>query len=296
MSNNLSRHRSENPEQCGCATNSAPNMIIELEQPSTSAAPFTDTLASHFLRHVADYDANTVMAQSGLSARLKKQLAECILAAELKHHLFTQAEQNIAQSGNYRNGSTPKTVFTPSGELELDIPRVRFATFEPCLIPRYQRHLRGFDDNVLALYARGMGVDEMQARLLSLYDTQICRELAATVTNEVLIHTRQWQARALEKAYSVVYFDALQLQIQAADEGKKTPVHLALGMRPDGYRDVLGFWREKADFAFWRKVMQELRSRGLTEMEMITSREPQGLHEAVASAYPAANLSATSNG
>lgn len=116
---------------------------------------FPDELIDQLLAQVQGKDAESILGESGLAGQLKKQLAERMLAAELNHHLTTEAAQ---ATGNHRNGTSPKTVISPGGELQLDIPRDRLATFEPQLVAKYQRRLPGFDDHVISMYARGMSV------------------------------------------------------------------------------------------------------------------------------------------
>ncbi len=110
---------------------------------------FPDELIDQLLAQIQNKDAESVLGESGLAGQLKKQLAERMLAAELTHHLESEAEQGKA--GNHRNGTSRKTVITPNGELQLDIPRDRQATFEPQLVGKYQRRLPGFDDHVISM-------------------------------------------------------------------------------------------------------------------------------------------------
>jgi putative transposase len=125
-----------------------------------------------------------------------------MLAAELTHHLDTEAKQGKA--GNHRNGASPKTVITPNGELNLDIPRDRQATFEPQLVAKYQRRLSGFDDNVISMYARGMSVREIQGHLQELYGLDVSPDLISTITDEVLAEVEQWQQRCIRSCISTL--------------------------------------------------------------------------------------------
>jgi putative transposase len=149
---------------------------------------------------LAGRDAKTVFEQDGLLDELKKALAERILNAELDHHLGQDAEQAV---GNVRNGSSPKTVLTDSGKLELAIPRDRQGRFEPALIAKYQRRFPGFDQKVIALYARGMSTRDIQAHLRELYGIEISPELVSAVTDAVLDEVAAWQARPLEPVYAI---------------------------------------------------------------------------------------------
>lgn len=212
-----------------------------------------------------------------------------MLAAELNHHLTTEAVQQAA--GNHRNGTSPKTVITPGGELQLDIPRDRLATFEPQLVAKYQRRLPGFDDHVISMYARGMSVREIQAHLLELYGLQVSPDLISTITGEVLTEVGQWQMRPLDALYPIVYFDALRLKIR--DEGvvRNKAVYLALGIRADGRKEVLGLWIEQTEGAkFWLKVFNELRNRGLADILIAVVDGLRGFPEAIEAVYPQAQI------
>ncbi|HXJ94149.1 MAG TPA: IS256 family transposase [Terriglobia bacterium] len=250
---------------------------------------FPDELIDQLLAQIQNKDAESVLGESGLAGQLKKQLAERMLAAELTHHLENEAEQGKA--GNHRNGTSRKTVLTPNGELNLDIPRDRQATFEPQLVGKYQRRLPGFDDHVISMYARGMSVREIQGHLLELYGLQVSPELISTVTDEVLAEVEQWQQRPLEAMYPIVYFDALRLKIRDEGTVKNKAVYLALGIRADGRKEVLGLWIEQTEGAkFWLKVFNELKNRGLHDILIAVVDGLRGFPEAIEAVYPAAQI------
>jgi len=250
---------------------------------------FPDELIDQLLAQVQSKDAESILGESGLAGQLKKQLAERMLAAELSHHLETEAEQGKA--GNHRNGTSRKTVLTPNGELTLDIPRDRQATFEPQLVGKYQRRLPGFDDHVISMYARGMSVREIQGHLLELYGLQVSPDLISTVTDEVLADVEQWQQRPLEAMYPIVYFDALRLKIRDEGTVKNKAVYLALGIRADGRKEVLGLWIEQTEGAkFWLKVFNELKNRGLHDILIAVVDGLRGFPEAIEAVYPAAQI------
>lgn len=226
-----------------------------------------DELIDQLLAQIENKDAESILGESGLAGLLKKQLAERMLAAELSHHLAAELSHHLAteaaqgQSGNHRNGASAKTVITPNGELELAIPRDRHATFEPQLVAKHQRRLPGFDDHVISMYARGMTVHEIQGHLQELYGLQVSPDLISTITDEVLAEVEQWQQRPLEALYPIVYFDALRLKIRDEGTVKNKAVYLALGIRADGRKEVLGLWIEQTEGAkFWLKVFNELKT------------------------------------
>ena len=175
--------------------------------------------------------------------------------------------------------------------MQLDIPRDRLATFEPQLVAKYQRRLPGFDDHVISMYARGMRVREIQAHLLELYGLQVSPDLISTITDEVLAEVGQWQMRPLEAMYPIVYFDALRLKIRDEGTVRNKAVYLALGIRADGHKEVLGLWIEQTEGAkFWLKVFNELRNRGLADILIAVVDGLRGFPEAIEAVYPQAQI------
>jgi putative transposase len=248
-----------------------------------------DSPVNQFLEDARCQDAATLLARSGVSLPLMKQLVECMLYAELEHHRLGNNQQGETKPGNYRNGSTPKTVATPLGALTLAVPRTRFSTFVPRLIPRYQRSLSGFDNNILALYAKGLPRDVLHAQLLRLYGAQAWAELGAILTKEVLHFTAKWQRRALAPSCAAVHFGTLETQWPQDDTTAIASVLFALGISEEGNREVFGFWDDRtADGDFLCEVLLELRERGLAAPGMISGSRTGALAEAALQVYPTA--------
>jgi putative transposase len=229
-------------------------------------------------------DPKTLFESEGLLDELKKALAERVLSAEMDHHLGQGPEQ---AAGNHRNGSSSKTVLTDSGKLDLSIPRDRHGRFDPQLIAKYQRRFPGFDQKVIALYARGMSTRDIQAHLRELYGVEISPELVSAVTDAVLEEVAAWQNRPLEAAYAIVFFDALRVKIR--DEGvvKNKAVYLAIGMRCSGHKEILGLWIEQTEGAkFWLRVMSEIRNRGTGDILIAVVDGLKGFPEAISAVFP----------
>jgi putative transposase len=189
--------------------------------------------------------------------------------------------------GNHRNGSSSKTVLTPEGELTLAIPRDRQGRFDPALIPKYRRRFPGFDTKIVALYARGMSTRDIQAHIRELYGLEISPALVSAVTDAVLDEVGTWQSRPLEPTYAFVFFDALRVKIR--DEGivRNKAVYLALGVRCDGRKEVLGLWIEQAEGAkFWLRVMSELKARGLNDILIAIVDGLKGFPDAITAVFP----------
>ena len=233
---------------------------------------------------LAGTDPKSAFDPNGLLDSLKKALTERALNAEMDHHLSGDEE-----AGNGRNGYGRKTVLTETGKLELEIPRDRRATFDPQLIAKYQRRFPGFDDKIVSMYARGMSVREIAGHLRELYGVDVSPDLISTVTDAVLDEITTWQARPLEPVYPLVFFDALRVKIR--DEGlvRNKAVHVALGVRADGTKEVLGLWLEQNEGAkFWLRVMNELRNRGVEDILLAVVDGLKGFPDAIQAAFPQA--------
>jgi putative transposase len=212
--------------------------------------------------------ATTADEMEAIFGQLKKRIIERMLAGELRRHLgYAPGADKPAGQANHRNGSTPKTVRTETGELPLDIPRDRAGSFTPQLVPTGVRRLPKFDATVLALYARGLSVREVHGYLEELYDIPIAPDVISTITDEVMAEVTAWQQRPLKAVYPVVILDAMRVKIR--DEGvvRNKAVYLALGVDRAGRKDVLGLWIEQTEgAAFWLHVMTELKSRGVGDI------------------------------
>jgi putative transposase len=221
-------------------------------------------------------DAGTAFEQGGLLEQLKKALAERALNAEMDHHLAGDGG-----SGNSRNGYGRKGVVTGTGRIALEVPRDRQGSFDPQLIAKYQRRFPGFDEKVVSMYARGMSAREIVGHLRDLYGMEVSPDLVSTVTDAVLDEIATWQARPLEPVYPLVFFDALRVKIR--DEGlvRNKAVHIALGVRADGTKEILGLWLEQNEGAkFWLRVMNELRNRGVEDILLAVVDGLKGFPEA----------------
>jgi putative transposase len=177
--------------------------------------------------------------------RFKKALIERALGAELSHHLgYAPGTPKPEVTSNHRNGTSGKTVLTDDGPVAIDVPRDRDGTFEPQIIPKHERRFTGFDDKVIALYARGLTVREIQAFLKEMDAEDVSPDLISAVTDAVVAEVTAWQSRPLERRYPVVFFDALRVKIRDKATVRSKAVYLALAVLPDGSRDILGLWIE----------------------------------------------------
>lgn len=222
----------------------------------------------------------------------KKAVIERALGAEMSHHLgYRPGAAKPEQLTNHRNGSSGKTVLTDDGPLRIEVPRDRHGSFEPQLIGKHERRFTGFDDKIVAMYARGMTVREIQAFLAEMYGVEVSPEFISSVTDAVMSEVTAWQARPLEAMYPVVFFDALRVKIREDAVVRSKSVYLALGILRDGTRDILGLWIENTEGAkFWMKVFNDLKTRGCNDILIAVTDGLKGMGEALGAVYPATTL------
>ena len=195
-----------------------------------------------------------ITGPGGLITQLAGRVVEAALAGELSEHLgYPPGQAPPGGAGNHRNGSTPKTLKTELGEVEVRTPRDRHGTFEPKLVAKRQTRLVGLDDRVLDLYAGGMSVRDIADHLRRLYGVAVGRDTISRVTDAVLEDIAAWRSRPLEQVYPIVYFDALHVKMTEDRSVRTRACYLAVGVTCDGDREALGIWWQDTEGAkFWR--------------------------------------------
>jgi transposase-like protein len=253
--------------------------------PDAPLAPIPSEILDQFVRQ----GPLSVEELEAAVRRFKKAIIERALGGELTHHLgYPPGGAKPDDTTNHRNGTSGKTVLTDDGPLALDVPRDRAGTFEPRLIAKHERRFAGFDDKILALYARGLTVREIQACLAERYAVEVSPDLISTVTDAVAAEVTAWQARPLEPMYPVVFFDALRVKIRDEATVRSKAVYLALAVLPNGSRDILGIWIEQTEGAkFWLKVFTDLKTRGCLDILIAVTDGLKGMSEALAAVFPA---------
>ena len=213
---------------------------------------------------LAGRDPKDVFNKDGLVDELKKALSERILNTELDEHLDSDGAEG---KSNHRNGYSKKSVLTGTSKMTLSVPRDRAGTFDPKLIAKYQRRFPDFDDKIISMYARGMSVREIRGHLEELYGIDVSPDLISAITDAVLEEVAEWQSRPLDICYPLVFFDAIRVKVR--DEGfvRNKAIYIALGLQPDGTKEILGIWIEQTEGAkFWLRVVNELKTRGVQDI------------------------------
>ena len=233
-----------------------------------------------------------IVGENGLLKQLTKAVLERALEAEMSHHLgYEKHSPTGRNSGNSRNGSTPKKLQGDFGAVEIHTPRDRNAEFEPRIVAKGQRRLDGFDQKIISLYARGMTTREIQSHFEESYGVEVSPALISKVTDEVIDEVRQWQNRPLERLYPVVFLDALFVKMREGGQVSNRAVYVALGVNVEGEKDVLGLWVADAEGSkFWLQVLTELRNRGVEDVLFFCVDGLKGFSEAIEAAYPQATV------
>jgi putative transposase len=213
-------------------------------------------------------DPEQITGPGGLLSQLAGRVIETALGAELTEHLgYPPGQAPPDGVGNHRNGSTPKTVQTELGPVQLKTPRDRNASFEPKLVAKRQTRLAGLDDKILGLCAGGMTVRDIEAHLSELYGVEIKRDTISRVTDAVLEDVAAWRTRPLERVYPIVWFDALMVKIREDRSVRTRACYLAIGATVEGEREVLGIWWQETEGAkFWLAVLNDLQHRGVDDV------------------------------
>jgi putative transposase len=229
-----------------------------------------------------------LLEEGGLLKQLTKQLVQKCLEVEMDTHLGYEKNERAGKGAdNRRNGYSKKTLKSEQGEIVLGVPRDRAGDFEPQVVPKHQTRLAGLDSKVIALYARGMTVRDIQAQLEEMYGVEISPTLISNVTSAVMEDVKAWQSRPLEAMYPVVWFDALQVKIRHEHRVTNKAVYLALGLNVEGKKELLGIWVSQNEGAkFWLSIFTELKNRGLKDVLIACVDNLTGIDDALVAAFP----------
>ena len=229
-----------------------------------------------------------LIGENGLLKQLTKQLLERAMAAEMTEHVgYEKHDAAGNNSGNSRNGKSAKTIKGTFGELALETPRDRNGTFEPQIIEKHQTRFTGFDENIISLYARGLSTREIQQHIEEIYHVEVSPALISNVTDEVLDEVKTWQNRQLDAVYPIMYLDAIQFKVRDNGHVKNKAIYLAIGVKMNGLKEVLGLWIAQTEGAkFWLQVVTELKNRGVTDIFIACVDGLKGFPEAIESVFP----------
>jgi putative transposase len=242
---------------------------------------------------IADYKKpEDIIGENGLLKQFTKAVLERVMQAEMSDHLgYEKHDSDGNNSGNSRNGASTKTLKGDFGEMALETPRDRNASFEPKIIAKGQTRWTGFDDKIISMYSRGMSTREIQGHLEDMYKVEVSPALISNVTEAVMEEVKIWQNRPLDAVYPIVYLDALVLKIRESRQVINKAIYVGIGVNMDGHKEVLGLWTGPAGHAaegakFWLQVLTELLNRGVMDILIACIDGLKGFPEAIATVFP----------
>jgi transposase-like protein len=264
------------------------NTENELTESSTPLVPVE--VLNDLMAHVESEGAE-LLGPDGLLSQVTKAVLERALDEELTDHLGYDKHDPVGRgSGNSRNGTSPKVLLCEAGAVDLDIPRDRNGAFEPQIVPKGTTRLKGFNDRIVSLYARGMTVRDVQAHLEEIYGVDVSPDLISKVTDAVWDELQEWRNRPLDAMYPIVYIDALMIKIRDGVVSNR-PAYLAVGVDLEGRKHVLGIWigdSKGEGSKFWLSVLSELKNRGVSDALIVCCDGLKGLPDAIEAVWPQA--------
>ncbi len=229
----------------------------------------------------------------GILEEFKNLLRESIQTAsevEMTSHLGYDKHQE-SPNPNYRNGTNKKTLKSKYGEVDVSIPRDRDGTFEPQLVKKRERLLKGSEDLILSLYTKGMSVRDIQNHLDDLYGYQLSEQTISNITSAIIDKAKEWQSRPLEAIYPIIFMDATVLKIRVDRIVKNVAAYIMLGITIDGKKEILGIWiGENETSKYWLTLLNELKNRGVEDVLIFAIDGLNGFNQAIEAVYPKAEI------
>lgn len=229
----------------------------------------------------------------GILEEFKNLLRESLQTAseeELTSHLGYEKHQE-SDNSNYRNGHSKKSLKTKYGEVDVSIPRDREGTFEPKLVPKRERILKGSEDLILSLYAKGMSVSDISTHLDDLYGYQLSEQTISNITEAIMDKAKEWQNRPLESIYPIIFMDATVLKIRVDRVVKNVAAYIMLGVTLEGKKEILGIYLgENETSKYWLTLLNELKNRGVEDVLIFAIDGLNGFNMAIEAVYPKAEI------
>lgn len=217
---------------------------------------------------------------------LYKYGIEAMLKAELDEHLSHDKHEE-SLDGNYRNGSSKKTVKSSIGDLALNVPRDRNSSFSPMFVPKHSRMIDNVEDVVIGLYARGMNTRDIEDQIRDIYQIEISETTVSNITARVIEYMKQWQNRPLEKVYFSVWMDAISIKVKDNGKINNKSIYIVIGLNGEGKKEVLGMWINHTESAsFWMSVLTDLKARGVEDILIASTDNLKGFTDAIRTVFP----------
>lgn len=228
----------------------------------------------------------------GLMKRMMKSTLELLLSAELEEHLgYKKHEIKGHNSGNSRNGTTPKKVRSVAGDIEIECPRDRKASFAPVIVPKHEKDFGVLDQHIISMYAKGMTTRDISTHLEEIYGVDVSPTFISNTTEKIMDAAREWQSRPLSPIYTIAFFDAIFYHVRENGKVVSKAAYICLGIDTEGKKDILGIWIGEAEGAhFWMSIFSELQNRGVRDILIACMDGLKGMAKALKSVFPKAQV------
>ena len=222
--------------------------------------------------------------------QLYKQGVEALLKAEINEHLgYPKHDPAGKNSGNNRNGFSRKTLKTNLGEVPLEVPRDRNATFDPVVVPKHERMSAKIEHAIITMYSRGMTTRDIEATIKDIYGVEVSEGSISNITSAVLEDIKEWQQRPLDPVYFVVWMDGIVFKVRQNGKVQGKTIYLMIGLKQTGHKEVLGMWISETESAsFWLNVLTDIKARGVKDILIASTDNLTGIRQAIKSAFPQA--------
>lgn len=223
---------------------------------------------------------------------LFKETLQLVFEAEIEDHLGYSKHNVLGNyTGNSRNGYKPKNIKTKFGNIPLEIPRDRNGQYEPQIVKNYETSINGLEEQIIALYSKGMSTRDIEAHINDIYGVDVSPSLISKITDKLLPQISEWQSRPLERVYPIVYLNAIHFKVKHENRIINKAAYTVLGINSEGYKDILGIWiGENESASFWLSVCTELKSRGVEDILIACKDGLSGFSEAIQSTFPQTHI------
>lgn len=259
------------------------------KKPAKKLSPERKELISKLIE---EFEIKSVKDIEDTFKEMFSPILQDMLEGELENHLGYEKYEHIGESNiNSRNGHSSKTVTTSFGDMELEIPRDRNSTFEPQIVKKHQKDVSNIENKVISMYAKGMSTRDISSHLEDIYGIEASAEMISRITDRVLPEVKEWQKRPLESKYVVMFLDAIHYHVKEENQVVKKAVYIAIGIRLDGTKDVMGMYIGGNESAkYWLSVLNDLKSRGLEDILVCCIDGLTGFCDAIAAVYPQTDI------
>ena len=223
---------------------------------------------------------------------LFKETLQLVFEAEIEDHLgYSKHSSYGINTGNSRNGYRKKTIKTKFGNTVLDIPRDRNGEYEPQIVKNYETSINGLEEQILALYSKGMSTRDIESHMRDIYGVDVSPSLVSKVTDKILPQIFEWQSRPLDRIYPIVYLDAVHFKVKHENRIINKAAYTVLGVNSEGIKDILGIWiGENESASFWLSVCTDLKSRGVEDILIVCKDGLSGFSDAIQSTFPRTHI------